>query len=180
MDETNQDELESENQVDGGETDEQETTENSEDTKNYKQIAEDQRKRAEKAEGDNKVLAEKLKTKPEAKPKPAEKSDGLTSMDVLVLTKANVHEDDIEEVINYAKYKGVDTKTALKDKTLQTILRDRSEQRTTAEATSTNSSRRGSGKPTNEQLLADAFQGKFTDDAEALAEARFAAKKSKK
>ena len=97
--------------------------------------------RTKKAEAEAKLLkAERLKAEEKAKaekPKPTEKQDGLTPMDVMVLTKADVHEDDIEEVINYAKFKGVDVKTALKDKTMQTILRDKTEQRSTAEATNT-------------------------------------------
>ena len=179
MNEIQEDELESENKDDGGETGEQETTETNEDPKDYKKIAEDQRKRAEKAEKDLKAkLAEKPPVEQPKTPEVQKTNEVvLTPMDAILLGKANITEaDDIEEVVKFANYVGKPVKDVLKDKTMQTILRTRQEERATAEATNTGNARRGSSKVSDEQILADVNEGKFPTDPEALAKARHMAK----
>jgi predicted nucleic acid-binding protein len=129
--------------------------------------------RAKKAEAELKELRASKAKAPEA-PAPVEKQTGLTPMDAIVLSTAKITDvDDIEEVVSYAKFKGIEIKDALKDKTMQTILRTKAEERQTAEATNTGGSRRGAAKPSDEQLLANARSGKSVDDIEALAEAHF-------
>jgi hypothetical protein len=143
--------------------------------------------RAKKAEAEAKLLkAERLKKEEQAKtvqPKveqPSQKQDGLTPMDAIILGKSDISEtEDIEEVINFAGYRKMSIPQALKDKTLQAILSDRKEQRATAEATNTSTARRGTSKPTDEQLIANAEAGKYPEDAETLAEARINLKKKK-
>jgi hypothetical protein len=181
MNEIHEDELESENQDDGGETVEQETTETNEDQKDYKKIAEDQRKRAEKAEKDLKAkLAEKP---PVVQPKPAEvtpTNDGLTSMDAIVLMGAKVTEkEDIEFVAEYAQFKKISIADALKSNVVKSELAEKAEVRATAVATNTGNARRGTSKPTDEQIVNNASAGKEVDP-EALAEARLNLRKSKK
>ncbi len=140
--------------------------------------------RAKKAEAEAKLLkAERLKKEEQAKvatpvAKPSEKQDvALTPMDAIILSKANITEaEDIEELVKYANFRGLSVSAALKDKTAQTILRDRAEMRQTAEATNTGNARRGSSKVSNEQILADVNEGKFPTDPEALAKARHQAK----
>lgn len=160
-------------EVDSNDADE---TEDSEDLEAIKEKNKRLYERAKKAEAEAKILkAERIKKEEKAKveSKPSEKQDGISVMDAIVLSKASVAEDDIEEVVSYAKFRNVSVKEALKDKTLQTILRDRDEQRKTAEATNTGTARRGSAQPTNEQVLAN--PDKY--DPEQLAEARWASKK---
>ncbi len=140
------------------------------------EIAENQRIRAEKAE-------RKAKEQPEAKPeaKPSREKDGLSSMDTIALIGAKVTEkEDIDEVLDYAKLKGLSISEALKAGVVKTILAEKAEQRQTAAATNTGAARRGTTKISDEQILANASQGKYPEDPEALAEARMQAKKSKK
>lgn len=95
-------------------------------------------------ESKNKQLFERTK---KAKP-----SDGLTVMDGLTLAKADVHEEDLDTVTQWAKFKGVSVSEALKDKDLKVVLDTHQEERRTAQATTTGSGR-GSSKVTGEQLL---------------------------
>lgn len=128
--------------------------------------------RAKKAEEELKKLKAAKPKAPEAPAAP--EKQGLTPMDAIVLSTAKITDvEDIEEVVNYAAYKGIEIKDALKDKTMQTILRTKAEERQTAEATNTGAGRRGSSKPSGEQLLANARSGKPVDDIDALAEAHF-------
>jgi hypothetical protein len=134
--------------------------------------------RAKKAEAEAKELKAKVTPKPQPKVEPSEKQDGLTPLDAVLLAKSNVSEpEDIEEVITYAQYKKISIKDALADKTLQLILRDKADTRATSEATNTGPARRGTVKPTDEQILANAAAGKEVDPV-ALAEARWNLKKS--
>jgi len=132
--------------------------------------------RAKKAEAEAKDLKAKVNTSKPAPTELSEKQDGITSLDAIVLAKANVHEDDIDEVVSYAKFKGISIKQALADKTMKSILRDKTEFRETSEATNTGPARRGSAKPTDEQILANAQAGKEVNP-EDLAEARWNQKK---
>lgn len=92
-----QDELESENQVDGGETVDNETTEKEPD---YKQIAEDQRKRAEIAEA-------KLKVKPKVEaPTQPTNPDALTREEAILIAEG-MKVEDLEELQVVAKAKNL-------------------------------------------------------------------------
>lgn len=140
--------------------------------------------RAKKAEAEAKLLkAERLKREEQAKvpqppvETPSKKQDGLTALDAIAIAKANIHEDDVEEVVRWAKYNNITIKDALKDKTMQTILRDKEEIRSTANATSTGAARRNTSKPSPESILENAAKGIFPEDPAALAEARLASRK---
>ena len=93
---------------------------------------EDQKKRAEKAEA-------KLKEQ-----KPATKNgDELSSKDVLALSSAGItDEEDIEILQKAAKLNGTTIGAALKDSVVVGILKGNQEERKTATASSTGSSRR--------------------------------------
>lgn len=134
--------------------------------------------RAKKAEAEARALREKIQAKVPAVA--AEKQDGLSSMDTIALIDAKVtNKDDIETVQEYARLKGLSIGEALATPLVKSILKDNAEQRQTAEASNTAPARRGSTKLTDEQILSNAQSGKFTDDPEALAEARMAAKRNK-
>jgi hypothetical protein len=132
-----------------------------------KEIAENYKVRAEKAEA-------KAREGKEEPPKTGE----LSAKDALILAKADVAEEDLDEVLNYAKFRNLPVSEVLKDKTLKTILSDRAEERRTAQATNTGGSR-PSTKVTGEALIEKASKGDLPEkdeDIAKLAEARMAAK----
>ena len=106
-----------------------------------KEIAENQRIRAEKAEK-------------EAKEKGVKADEQLfTAKDTLALVEAKVSSEDYDEVVRVAKILGKPVVEALKDKTMLAILSERVEERRTAEATLTGKTQRGVSKTTGEDLL---------------------------
>ena len=116
------------------------------------EVAANQRIRAEKAEG-------KLKDV-----KPAEsKTDGLTTKDTIAIMNAKVHEDDIDEVVDYAKFKKIPVSEALKSGVVKTLLAEKAEQRTVAEATNTSGARRSSAKLTDEALMSNIRGGQLPE-----------------
>lgn len=110
-----------------------------------KEIAENQRIRAEKAE---------KKTKEKVEP-----TSTHSTSDIVALSK--VHEDDIERVEKFAKDEGVSIKEALKNDELTAILNVRAEKRNVSDATNTGNSRRVSAKVSDEALIANASSGKL-------------------
>ena len=133
-----------------------------------KEIAENQRVRAEKAEREAR----------EGKKEKDEQS--LTAKDVLAFLEANVSSEDYDEVIGIAKILGKTPAEALKDKTTQAILAIRTEERRTAEATQTGKTMRGVAKTTGEDLLERArTTGEVPEDEEGMRK-MFQAKLAKK
>lgn len=115
------------------------------------EIAENQRIRAEKAEARAKQFKEAAK--------PA-----LSSSDLLAVTNANIHEDDIERVERFAKSEGLSIKEALKHVELKAILDVRGEYRRSENAVNIQNVRAGNAQVSDEKLVQDASQGKFPDD----------------
>lgn len=113
-----------------------------------KQLTDNQKKRAEKAEK-------------KAKTAPASNDSGMSAQDLLALSKADVAEEDLDEVLDYAKYKGISIAEALKSSVVQATLTTNAEHRKSAEAVSTGSTRRGSSQVSDERLLTDASSGKL-------------------
>lgn len=128
------------------------------------EIAENQRIRAEKAEG-------KGKPKPEAKETP--KAGELSTKDLYVLIDAKVPQEDVEDVAKFAKFSGISIAEALKSNVVKTILADKVEQRNVANATNIGNTKRGSAKVSDDTLLSKAEKGEFPEDPSALATARF-------
>lgn len=126
--------------------------------------------RAKKAEEE----AKKLKT---SKPS-SEVPKDLSTKDVLFLAKADIHEDDIEEVLEWSKFKKVPVSEAYKQ--LKGVLQSKTEERKSAQATNTGPARRGTSKVNDDTLLDRAGKGEMPDSDDDLARlvgARF--KKSK-
>lgn len=107
------------------------------------------RREKEELERKNKQLYERLK-KEQSKPAPAEGS--LSAKDFLALRDANISADDFDEVQEFASWKKVSIAEALANPTLKAILRDRTEERRTAQATETKSPR-GIARSSGEDLL---------------------------
>ena len=129
----------------------------------------DQKLRAEKAENElknNKVVP---------------KEEGLSQKDVIYLAKADIHEEDVDEVVELAKLKKITVAEA--HKYMTPILETRAEERKTASATQTKGGARGSVKVTGEDLMAQARKGKLPEtdeDWDKLQLARLEAKRTKK
>lgn len=112
------------------------------------EIATNQRIRAEKAE----------KAAKEGKDAP---SENLSTKDVLFLAKADIHQEDLGEVLDYAKSKKIDASEAYKY--LKPILDVRSETRKTAEAANTGASRRSNAQLSDDVLVKNASEGKIPE-----------------
>lgn len=103
-----------------------------------------QKIRAEKAEKQSKGQVQEEATTT---------SHDLSSKDTIALINAKVHEDDVDEVVEYASFKKISLAEALKSSVVKTLLAERVEQRSTADATSTGKTRSGQAKVTGESLL---------------------------
>lgn len=155
----------------------EETTEEADESSAPDPEKEQLKREKEELEKKNKQLYERVKK--------GEKKEDLSMTDVLALAKADVHEEDMETVIKWAKFNGVTVKESLGDKTLKAILNDRNEERKTAQATQTKGGARGSAKVTGEDLLNQARKGKLPDidkdeDWDKLTLARLEGKRTKK
>ncbi|HRF69832.1 MAG TPA: hypothetical protein PKV66_00210 [Candidatus Pelethenecus sp.] len=123
--------------------------------------------KAEELANNYKIRAEKAEKKSKTETKPTSNSD-LSGLDIFALTKANVDSEDVEEVVNWAKYKGVPVSEALKSNELNAILNVRKDMRVTANASNTGASRRQTGKLSDEALLNQARSGKMPESEEDL------------
>lgn len=99
--------------------------------------------------------------------KPAEAKGDLPSEDIIYLSKADIHEDDIKEVVNYAKKMGLGVKEA--HAFYKPILKERAEMRKTAEVSNTGTSRRSTSKPSDADLLKKAQEGELPEDPDEIA-----------
>lgn len=104
----------------------------------------------------------------------------LSEKDVYALVKADVAEEDIDEVKAYAGYRKISVADALKDATLKSILSVKAEERRTAAATNTRSAR-GTAKVNGETLIDQARQGKAVkeEDIDKLVDAETAGMRKK-
>jgi len=170
----NEEELENQDSLT---TDEEPETSKNEDEvdvelEKQKELANNYKIRAEKAEAE----AKKLKLKKE---KVKEESPELSQKDVIFLAKADIPEDLIDEVVDYAKYKGISVAESYNSSTMQALISEKKEEAKTAEATQVRGGQRGAMKQSEESIIEKARQGKEIDP-EKVAEARMALKKKAK
>jgi len=133
--------------------------------KKQEEIAKNQKLRAEKAE----VKLKKEKEKGVETP-------NFSIQDIKALT--DVHDEDIEELQNFAKFKDISIAEAKATSIMQTYLKDRAEERRTAEVTDTKGGR-PSTKISGETLIERAKTGQVPEDDAGiakLAEARMEGK----
>lgn len=128
-----------------------------------KELAQNYRIRAEKAEKQAKTLKEKLE-----KESPRESKGELSQSDLIGLIRADVHEDDIQDVVDYAKLKKISVSEALKANVVKSLLTEKKEERTTAEATATGNKRSGVRIPTGKEILYQAEQGNMPESEEEI------------
>lgn len=135
-----------------------------------KEIASNQRIRAEKAE---KELKE-FKSSP--KEEPTQDNSSLSQADLIAVVRADVADEDIDDIRDYAKLKKISVKEALSSPVMRSLLSERKEERATATATATGNKRSGVKSATPEDLLRRAQAGDFPEsdeDINKLVEARF-------
>ena len=142
-----------------------------------KELAENYKIRAEKAE-----KASKGDFKGEKTPKNKE-GDELSPRDIIALTNANIAvDDDIDVVLDYAKFKKISVAEALKSSVVKATLAENEEHRKTAAATNTGAGRRGVQQKSEDTLLSEFKSGKVPetdDEMDRLALARMKARAGK-
>lgn len=126
------------------------------------------RKKVETLEAQKEHWREKAEKKVTAQPK-AEPTTGLSSKDLIALMKSDVHEDDVDEVVDYAKFKKISIAEALKTTVVRASLDEKREQRKTAEATNVGRTRSGNVRNSEETLLGKARKtGEIPDNRDDL------------
>ncbi len=154
----------------------EEGVENEELTK-AQELAKNQKIRAEKAERELKELRAKHE-KEEVKVETKTNGDDISQKDLLAIVRADVHDDDVERVIKFAKLENITISEALKHEDLKAILSSRSEARRSAEAMNVKPARSGAPKVSPEAIIAQVSKGgehipkAGTAEAEALFWAR--------
>jgi LPS O-antigen subunit length determinant protein (WzzB/FepE family) len=123
------------------------------------ELANNYKIRAEKAE----KLAKTIKV--EAKPDTS-KPVSMSTRDYIALVNNKINEEDIGEVEDYAKYRGISIAEALKSSVVKTLISEKEEIRKTAQATNTSNARRGSSQVSPETLLNKARKGEVPESDE--------------
>lgn len=122
--------------------------------------------KADELEAKNKQLFERAKKAETTRAEPQAPSESLSTKDVVYLAKADLHNDDVDEVLELAKLKGISVSKA--HEYLKPILDVRAEQRTSASAANVSNVRRGPSKVTDEVLVSKASKGELPDDDEGI------------
>lgn len=120
-----------------------------------------------------KATTGKTEVKPETKQTQNEQS--LSIKDTFALMKADVSEDDIEDVAEYAKFKKISIAEALKSSVVKSMIAEKEEFRKSQEASTTPNAKRGTPKVTDDVILENARKGKLgesEEDIKALFKAR--------
>lgn len=127
--------------------------------------------KAQELANNYKIRAEKAERKgkePEQK-QVIRKENDLSTMDIIALSKANLEQEDVAEVLEYAKFKGISVQEALKSSVVKATIQEKNEMRNTALATNTGGSRRSTGKVSDETLLSNAKKGIMPESDEDMA-----------
>lgn len=139
------------------------------------EIARNQRIRAEKAERELKALKGNKEEEKGAE-KTTPKHD-YSLKDIRAL--ADVHDEDVDEVIEFANFKGISIAEAKSNATIKTLLKNKSEERNTASAANVAQTKKGSGGNSDQKLLSD-FESGIVDinDVDRLVAAQLAQRKA--
>ncbi len=146
----------------------------------------DWKSEAEKAKelaNNYKIRAEKAEKK--AKESPAErtietkaKEAGLSTKDLYALMDAKVPQEDISLVEDFAKLKGISIGEALRSSTVKVLLNEESEKRHTASSTNVSNARRSSSKLSDEALISNATSGRLPESDDDIARLMAAKRKA--
>lgn len=113
----------------------------------------------------------KKATTPKQEVKATQTEQSLSIKDSFALAKANVEEDDIEEIADYAKLKKITISEALKTNFVKSLLNEKAEYKKSQEASTTPNVKRATPKITDDVILENARKGKLPeseDDIRAL------------
>jgi hypothetical protein len=119
--------------------------------------------------------------KPEKKVEPDKQtshSDNLSVRDILALK--DVPEEDLDEVLDFAKYKNLTVTEAKKHPVIQGILKNRSEERATAAAMNVGNQKRNNRANTAENLISRVQRMEDLSDEERRAAAKAVIESMKK
>lgn len=130
------------------------------------EIAKNQRIRAEKAEQELKALKKPVQTEKETP-----KNDNISFRDIRALQ--DVADEDVDEVINFAKFKGISIAEAKASPVIQTLLKTNTETRKTAQATQVKTNGRSFSKSNDDKILEDFENGIMPEDPTELSKARY-------
>ena len=127
--------------------------------------------KAEELARNQKIRAEKAEKL--AKEKPVSKQNVTPELDNATIARIyGIHEDDIEEILDLAKFKKLSLAETLKLGATKAILAEKAEFRKTAEVSNTGNARRSVSKVSDETLLANLSKGEIpkpgTEEAERL------------
>lgn len=146
----------------------EETIEEAEPETEVEDETETLRKEVETLKAQKEHWREKAEKKVAVQPK-AEPTGALSSKDLIALMKGDVHEDDVDEVVDYAKFKKISIAEALKSTVIRASLDEKREQRKTAEATNVGRTRSGNVRNSEETLLGKARKtGEIPDNRDDL------------
>lgn len=151
---------------------EEEVVEEEEDTTDWKKVAEERQIELDKAQ--------RAIMKNKEKPATTQKTDGLSTFDVIAIARANIENEDLDLVTKYSKMENISIAEALKSDVLKAILADKAEKRQSANATHTGSARRATAVVSEDKLLEEAKSGKMPEtdaDMAKLIEARLKSRK---
>ena len=152
------------------------------------QYNDNMRVRAEKAEEKVKASLENKTPKNELEKetpiKPTETTTPKNDFSLSDIRALNdVHDDDVNTVVDWAKFKKISIAEAKKTSEIQTLLREKTEERKTATATNTGGGRRGQSKVSSNELLKKLKSSgelpESDEDIEKLAEASIKEKYSR-
>lgn len=121
------------------------------DLKHKADVSSQNYERLKKTEAELKAAKEQLKGLSDTQ------TDTLSTRDVLFLAKADIHEEDVDEVLEWAKFKKISVQDAHKQ--LKPALEVKSEERKSAATANISPARRGPSKVSDEALLEKAASG---------------------
>lgn len=111
---------------------------------------------------------------------PQKVEEGLSDSDFYALMNAKVPEEDLDDVKKSAKLLGKSIRESLTDPVVKTILARKAEERATAEAANTNTSRRTTSKPNAAVLLENLKKGEVPEKGTEAADDLFWARRGGK
>lgn len=134
------------------------------------------KKKAATAEAQKDHWRKKAQGATETKKETEASKDSLSSLDILALSRSNVHDEDIEDVVEYAKFKKISVAEALKSNTVKAVIAEKSEYRKTAEVTTTGAAKKTQSKVSDQALSENLSKGvvpeKGSEEADRLFWAR--------
>ena len=144
---------------------EDETSKNDNEEKDYKSLYENQKIRAEKAEKKNKETKSETSTTDKKVNEKQSDDLNLSVKDSARLQQANIPVDDWDDVIDYANYKGITVAEAMKSSVVKSTLSQKEEERKTTQATNTGKGRKGSSKVSGSNALEKATKSGTIPDS---------------